>query len=82
MSKEAEKSNERISSLERDVENLTEKMDEIEQTEKIKKILKDQEKGAFKYLLDTLKVIAAIIFLLTAGNKAVDGNEWIKNLVK
>ena len=89
MSKELEKLKEDFSLLGRDVDKLSEKMRDIEETEKIRQMLKDQEKGTFKYLLDTLKVIAAIVLLLTAGNKATDTPEmnktkvnWIESLVK
>lgn len=81
MSKETEQLIEKVGSLGRDVEKLTEKMRDIEETEKIKKMLKDQEKGTFKTVLDVLKVIAAIVLLLTAGNKFID-TPWIESLVK
>ena len=69
-----------IAKLQDDVAEIHEKIHDIEVEERIKRILKDQEKGTFKYLLDTLKVIAAIIFLATAGGKATD-IDWIKSLV-
>lgn len=89
MSKELESLNEKVSLQGRDIEKLTEKMRDIEETEKIKRMLSDQTKGTFKTLLDVLKVIAAILFLLTAGNKATDSPEmnktkikWIESLIK
>ena len=89
MSKELESLNEKVKSLESGVEKITEKMRDIEETEKIKRMLSDQTKGTFKTLLDVLKVIAAILFLLTAGNKATDSPEmnktkvkWIESLIK
>ncbi len=89
MSREIENLKEQINSQGRELDVLTEKMRDIEETKKIKQMLKDQEKGTFKYMLDTLKVIAAIVLLLTAGNKATDTPEmnkskvdWIESLVK
>lgn len=72
---------EELDDLRAEVKTLTTKMLEIEQTQRIKRILKDQEKGTFKYLLDTLKVIAAIVFLVTAGNKAAD-LDWAQKLIE
>lgn len=72
---------EELDDLRAEVKTLTTKMLEIEQTQRIKRILKDQEKGTFKYLLDTLKVIAAIVFLATAGNKAAD-LDWVQKLIE
>jgi len=89
MSRELEKLREEVSSQGRELDKLTDKMRDIEETEKIKQMLKDQEKGTFKYLLDTLKVIAAIVLLLTAGNKVTDTPQmnkekvkWIESLVR
>jgi hypothetical protein len=89
MSKEVEALGEKVKSLELDLKSLTDKMNDIKETEKIKRMLKDQERGAFKSLVDVLKVIAAIIFLITAGNKATDTPEmnktkvdWIESLIK
>lgn len=89
MLKEQERLSEKVRLLETNVEKLTDEISDIKETEKIKRMLKDQEKGAFKTLLDVLKVIAAIIFLLAAGNKATDTTEmnkvkvkWIESLIK
>lgn len=70
-----------LDDLRAEVKTLTSKMLEIEQTQRIKRILKDQEKGTFKYMLDTLRVIAAIVFIAAAGSKATD-LDWIQQLIE
>lgn len=65
--------------LERRVRKIEQER-EIER--EVERVISSQKAGLFKYFLDGLKIIAALILLTTAGDQVLDQYPWIKDLVK
>lgn len=69
-----------IEKQKRDLESLKTVVVKIENAEEIKRVIKDQQGGMFKYFIDLFKIVLAIIIIAT-GSKMSD-QPWISELIK
>ncbi len=65
---------------ERKIEELEKELESINRREEIKRILADQSKGITPYLLEIMKYLVAIIFVLIAKDKAMQ-IKWVAELI-
>jgi hypothetical protein len=72
-------SKERIDELEKQVAKI---IREMEDQELVAKAIEHERSGLFKFILNSIKIITAIIVLLTVGDQAFDKYHWIKELMK
>lgn len=80
MSSKQEELEKKIEDLKRDHETLKTAVIRIERTEEIRRVVKDQQGGVLKYFADTLKIIFAII-VVVSGSKIAE-QPWVSELIK
>jgi hypothetical protein len=80
MSSKQEELEKKINDLKRDQESLKVVVTRIERTEEIKRVIKDQQGGMFKYFADLLKIILAIIVIIS-GSKIAE-QPWVSKLIE
>lgn len=80
MSSKQEELEKKIEELKKDQEALKTTVSKIERTEEIRRVIKDQQGGMLKYFTDTLKIILAII-VVVSGSKIAE-QPWVSELIK
>lgn len=79
MSNKLDELEKEIDEQKRDLSSLKKVVEKIENAEEIKRVIKDQQGGMFKYFVDLFKIILAIIIIVT-GSKMSD-KPWISELI-
>ena len=79
MSKQLDELERKTDEQRRELETLKIAVKKIEQVDEIKRVIKDQQGGLFKYFLDLFKIILAIV-IIASGSKLAD-QPWIHDLV-